>query len=201
MECTFSCNWFHSYRAECVASPCLAEGNSCETAGAPSGSACAAWCCVYEPVRGLIFLPVAIAVIFLMCVIGRCACRWAIVRRRKQRAARIKLEEEEFDDDDEEDEAYNVRDASVGSEKEHHEPIASNPTQYSSQRVAAPTMQRLVFPLDRSVSPPTAVKDVSSLSPPPHPPLSPEPSFNVDFDDYHDDAGSSDKGGRKPWYA
>lgn len=194
MDCTFTCNWFHNYRSECVASPCLAEGSSCEAAGAPPGSECATWCCVYEPVRGLIFLPVAIAVVFLLCVLGRCTYRWVIVRRRKQRAARIKLEEEYQESDDdafEEDSGRKVDGSHPGFE--WHEP--TNPT----GRMHAPTARNLVYPLDRSTSP-AAAKDLSSISPPPEKSRSPELGFEY-IDEDEDSFRRAPSGSRKPWYA
>lgn len=82
IECTFTCDWFHSYRDECLATPCLSVGNGCVTAGAPSGSSCAEWCCVKEPVRGLIFILPAIAGLFLTVVLARCA--YAVYHRRQK---------------------------------------------------------------------------------------------------------------------
>lgn len=88
-QCTFHCNWFHSYRRSCLDSPCLAVGNSCEVAGAPNGADCGSWCCIYEPVRGLIFLLPALVLTILVVVVGRCIHRRQVLRKREQQACAL----------------------------------------------------------------------------------------------------------------
>lgn len=92
--CTFTCNWFHSYRNDCIISPCLSTGQACETAGASPGASCSDWCCVYEPVRGLIFLLPALVGVFLICVVVRCAYRYRVLRRRRAEAAKVQIVDE-----------------------------------------------------------------------------------------------------------
>lgn len=196
MECAFTCSWFYSYRSDCVAVPCLSVGTSCEAAGAPSGEQCAKWCCVYEPVRGLIFLPVAIAVVFVTVVLCRCFLRWVITSRRKLRAAR-KAENEEPTFDDSEDDEEEVSSKKGGSNSidtnTWHEP--TEPVHLYNRKMIAPTTRSLAYPLDRSSSPP---KDLSSLSPPPQ---QPESASN-DFEEYQSDDEEEGKNHRrKPWYA
>jgi hypothetical protein len=194
MECTFTCSWFYSYRSDCVAVPCLSVGTSCLAAGAPSGSDCAKWCCVYEPVRGLIFLPVAIAVMFLLCVVGRCGCRWVVTSRRKARAARKAADEDPSYLDDSDDNAEgaptNVASNSMDSNT-WHEP--TEPLPLYNRKMVAPTSRSLAYPLDRSSSPPES-KDISSLSPAPQQP-------DLEQNDSDEDEDGHNSRARKPWYA